>query len=277
MTIAGSGNFERIARVIRYIDEHFTAQPSLAELSRVAGLSPAHFSRQFRRWAGLSPTQYVRLLALNAAKRALASDASVIAAAWEAGLSGGGRLHDLFVSFEAVSPGEFKAGGAGLALAHGFAATPFGRAHLACSPRGLAWLSFTDSAPPAATADLQAAWPAAALQRDDELAERLARQVFVAGRGKLALHVRGTNFQMRVWQALLLQAGHGSVSYGGLAEAIGRPGAARAVGQAVGANPVAWLIPCHHVLRAGGALGGYRWGVDRKRAMLAWELSRTGT
>jgi AraC family transcriptional regulator of adaptative response/methylated-DNA-[protein]-cysteine methyltransferase len=268
-------SFQRMARVIRYIDEHYSEQPSLEVLAAVAGLSHAHFSREFRRWAGLAPTQYVRLLSLRAAKRTLESDASVIAAAWEAGLSGGGRLHDLFVTFEAMTPGEYKAGGEGLAFRYGLAGTPFGDALLATTSRGLAVLEFIEEVGgEQAEKELRLRWPSARLLRDDEHAREVARQIFVARSGGMPLHVRGTNFQVRVWEALLELGGRGPLSYGRLAAAIGKPRAARAVGQAVGANPVAWMIPCHRVLRAGGGLGGYRWGVDRKRAMLAWELSQ---
>jgi AraC family transcriptional regulator of adaptative response/methylated-DNA-[protein]-cysteine methyltransferase len=274
MQASDPGNFQRMARVIRYIDDHFAQQPSLETLAAVAGLSTAHFSREFRRWAGLAPTQYVRLLSLQAAKRTLQADASIIAAAWEAGLSGGGRLHDLFVTFEAMTPGEYKAGGAGLVFRYGLAETPFGEALLATTARGLAVLEFTEAADQDAAGGLRSRWPAARLQRDDPHAGEVARKIFVTRCGAMPLHVRGTNFQVKVWEALLDLGGRGPLSYGRLANAIGKPGAARAVGQAVGANPVAWMIPCHRVLRAGAGLGGYRWGVDRKRAMLAWELSR---
>jgi AraC family transcriptional regulator of adaptative response/methylated-DNA-[protein]-cysteine methyltransferase len=271
---SGTGTYARIERVIRYIDRHFDERPSLGQLARIAGLSPAHFSREFRRWAGLSPTQYVRLLSLRTAQRVLADDGPVLAAAWDAGLSGGGRLHDLFVQFEAMTPGEYRAGGAGLTLMHGFAGTPFGRAHFASTRRGLAWLSFTEEPPDTATAALTARWPAATLVRDDAHASALAVQVFERRAGPLRLHVRGTNFQVKVWEALLALGEHRTLTYADVAAAVGSPRAARAVGQAVGNNPVAWVIPCHHVLRRGGGLGGYRWGVDRKRAMLAWELAR---
>jgi len=274
MTTIDSIGYARIARTIRYIDENFAEQPPLERLARVAGLSPAHFSREFRRWAGLSPTQYVKRLSLHAAKQSLAHDASVIAAAWESGLSGGGRLHDLFVTFEAVTPGEFKTGGTGVTLTHGFAATPFGRAHLAQTPRGLAWLAFTDASGDAAVTELRSRWPRAHLARDDAQAAAMARRVFVERAGRVPLHVRGTNFQVQVWEALLDLGSRGPLSYSRLAEAIGRPRAARAVGQAVGDNPVAWIIPCHRVLRRDGGLGGYRWGLDRKRSMLAWELAQ---
>jgi AraC family transcriptional regulator of adaptative response/methylated-DNA-[protein]-cysteine methyltransferase len=277
MQVFDSQHFQRMARVIRYIDEHYSEQPSLERLAAVAGLSQAHFSREFRRWAGLAPTQYVRLLSLRAAKRTLEGDASVIAAAWEAGLSGGGRLHDLFVTFEAMTPGEYRAGGEGVVFRYGFAATPFGGVLLATTSRGLSVLEFNEGAEEEAEAALRRGWPSARLLRDDEHAREVARQIFVRRSGSMPLHVRGTNFQVKVWEALLQLGGRGPLSYGQLAAALGNPRAARAVGQAVGANPVAWMIPCHRVLRAGGGLGGYRWGVDRKRAMLAWEISQANT
>jgi AraC family transcriptional regulator, regulatory protein of adaptative response / methylated-DNA-[protein]-cysteine methyltransferase len=266
-----SANYRRIERVISHIDRHHERQPDLGELARVAGLSVFHFSREFRRWAGLSPTRYLRTLSLSAAKRELDERGSVLTAAWAAGLSGGGRLHDLFVQFEAVTPGEYKVSGAGLALHHGFASSPFGRIHAARSERGLAYLAFVDGSDERAVAELKRRWPRAQLSRDDAAIAQIARQVFAEREGKIVLAPVGTNFQVKVWQALLELGTRGPTSYGALAEAIGSPGASRAVGQAVGANPVAWLIPCHRVLRRDGGLGGYHWGVERKRAMLAWE------
>jgi len=258
-------------RVIAHIDRHHERQPRLDELARVAGLSVFHFSREFRRWAGLSPTRYLRTVALSVAKQELDQRGSVLAAAWAAGLSGGGRLHDLFVSFDAVTPGEYKEGGLGVRLRHGYAASPFGRIHAAFSARGLVHLAFVDGSDNAALAQLKVRWPRATLDRDDEAIAALAAQIFIARRGEVTLSLSGTNFQVKVWQALLEFGSRGPTSYSELARAIGQPTASRAVGQAVGANPVAWLIPCHRVLRRDGGLGGYRWGVERKRAMLAWE------
>jgi len=268
-----AANFHRIGKVIAHIDRNAARQPALAELARVAGLSVFHFSREFRRWAGLSPTRYLRTLSLSAAKRELDGRGSVLAAAWAAGLSGGGRLHDLFVQFDAVTPGEYKSRGAGLAFSHGFAGSPFGRIHVATTPRGIAWLAFADGSEARAEAALAERWPRAALVRDDAAAERIARQVFVERAGRIVLAPMGTNFQVKVWRALLDLGSRGATDYGTLAKAVGSPGASRAVGQAVGANPVAWLIPCHRVLRRDGDLGGYHWGVERKRAMLAWEYA----
>jgi AraC family transcriptional regulator of adaptative response/methylated-DNA-[protein]-cysteine methyltransferase len=266
-----STSYRRIERVISHIDRHHGRQPNLNELARVAGLSVFHFSREFRRWAGLSPTRYLRTLSLSSAKRELDERGSVLAAAWAAGLSGGGRLHDLFVQFDAVTPGEYKAGGAGLALRCGFAGSPFGRVLVATSARGLVYLAFVDGTDEQAMAELSRRWPRATIERDDAGLARIARQVFGEREGRIVLAPVGTNFQVKVWQALLELGSRGPTSYGELAAAIGSPGASRAVGQAVGANPVAWLIPCHRVLRRDGGLGGYHWGVERKRAMLAWE------
>jgi AraC family transcriptional regulator of adaptative response/methylated-DNA-[protein]-cysteine methyltransferase len=268
-----SANYRRIERVITHIDRHRERQPGLEELARIAGLSVCHFSREFRRWAGLSPARYLRTVALSAAKRELDDRGSVLTAAWAAGLSGGGRLHDLFVSFEAVTPGEYKAGGEGMRLMHGFANSPFGQIHAGLSPRGLVHLAFVDGSESAAATGLARRWPLAALERDDAAVLSLARQIFVKRCGRITLAPAGTNFQVRVWEALLELGAQGPTCYSALAAAIGSPGASRAVGQAVGANPVAWLIPCHRVLRRDGELGGYRWGVERKRAMLAWEYA----
>lgn len=266
-----STSYRRIERVIAYIDRHHADKPGLEDLAKVAGLSVFHFSREFRRWAGLSPTRYLRTVALTVARRQLDDRGSVLTAAWAAGLSGGGRLHDLFVHFDAVTPGEYKDGGAGIRLRHGFAESPFGRIHAALSPRGLVRLAFVDGRDSVAFLELAEQWPRATIERDDEAVASLARQIFVKRSGRITLAPAGTNFQFKVWQALLDLGSRGPTSYSALAAAIGHANASRAVGQAVGANPVAWLIPCHRVLRRDGTLGGYHWGIERKRAMLAWE------
>ena len=270
-----SSNYRRIERVIAYIDASHADRPGLEDLAKVAGLSVFHFSREFRRWAGLSPTRYLRTVALSAARRELDGRGSVLTAAWAAGLSGGGRLHDLFVHFDAVTPGEYKEGGVGVRLRHGFAQSPFGRIHAALSPRGLVRLAFVDGPDSAAFLELAEQWPRATIERDDRAIEAVARQVFVKRSGRITLAPAGTNFQFKVWQALLDLGARGPTSYSALATAIGRASASRAVGQAVGANPVAWLIPCHRVLRRDGTLGGYHWGVERKRTMLVWEHAAT--
>jgi len=276
---AAARDYHRIARAIDFIATHFREQPALERIAAAAGMSEYHFARSFRRWAGISPKQLVQRLSLEAAKRSLEDEASVLQAALDAGLSGPGRLHDLFVSLEAVTPGEFKSRGHGIAIRHGTADTPFGRATIAVTERGVAFLGFADARGHVpGWREFREAWPVADWRADDGCARGVAERVWgvvPAGSRPLKLWVHGTNFQIQVWRALLEHASDGSVSYAQLAGDIGRPGAARAVGGAVGANPVAWLIPCHHVLRANGVLGGYRWGVDRKRAMLAWEVSRS--
>jgi AraC family transcriptional regulator of adaptative response/methylated-DNA-[protein]-cysteine methyltransferase len=268
-------DFHRVAAAIGFIAAHVHEQPSLERMATSAGLSPYHFARLFRRWAGISPKQYLQRLSLDEAKASLARDSSVLEAALDAGLSGPGRLHDLFVTVEAVTPGEFKARGRGLVFRHGTAATPFGTALVVSTARGIAFLGFRneDGSVPGWD-DFRKAWPEADWRRDDAEAQKAAETIWGLSprrERRLTLWVHGSNFQVQVWQALLRCAAHSTVSYAEIAREIGQPSAARAVGTAVGSNPVAWLIPCHHVLRANGALGGYRWGVERKRAMLAWE------
>jgi AraC family transcriptional regulator, regulatory protein of adaptative response / methylated-DNA-[protein]-cysteine methyltransferase len=268
-----SRDFARIARAIRFIEEHFRAQPRLAQIAQAAHLSEFHFNRLFRRWAGITPRQYLAFVTARAARRALASAPSVLEAAYEVGLSGSGRLHDLMVTLEAVTPGEFRANGAGLQLRGGFTDTPFGRALIASTARGIAHLSFVEpGAEPHALARLSLQWPRAAFIREDTAASTLAAQIWdpQSAAAALRLAVSGTNFQLKVWQALLEIGPDATTTYAQLAALIGAPAAARAVGNAVGANPVAWLIPCHNVLRQDGTLGGYHWGEERKRAMLAW-------
>lgn len=269
-----SRDFRRIARAIRFIDGHFREQPRLAAIAASTGLSEFHFNRLFRRWAGVTPRQYLAFVTARAARGALAEDASVLEAAYAAGLSGPGRLHDLLVTLDAVTPGELKARGAGLEIRYGFSDTPFGTAMIATTARGVCHLGFEDRPRErAAAAGLAALWDRAHLTRSDEDAERKALEIFGAGHGEgapIRLAVRGTNFQLKVWQALLEVGSDGPTTYRAVSEAAGAPGAERAVGNAVGANPVAWLIPCHNVLRSDGSLGGYRWGEERKRVMLAW-------
>ena len=271
-----SRDFARIARAIRFIDANFRSQPRLAAIAAHARLSEFHFNRLFRRWAGVTPKQYLAFVTARAARGALLSAPSVLEASYSVGLSGPSRLHDLMVTLEGVTPGELKGRGFGLQLDCGFSDTPFGTALLASTSRGLAHLSFIEAgAERTALAALTAEWPQAQLARDDAAAAGLARRIWGAGaRGAEPLHlaVRGTNFQLKVWQALLGM--RGATTYAALAGAAGVSGAARAVGNAIGSNPVGWLIPCHTVLRGDGSLGGYRWGADRKRAMLAWESLR---
>jgi AraC family transcriptional regulator of adaptative response/methylated-DNA-[protein]-cysteine methyltransferase len=266
--------YERIARVIRYLDGRHAEQPGLASLAEIAGLSPFHFHRLFSAWAGITPKDFLQCLTLAHAKALLRNGRSVMDTALEAGLSGPGRLHDLCVMLEAASPGEVKSGGAGLTITAGFADSPFGRCLIGECPRGLCHLSFIDTGDDAAALDtLQESWPHARLRHDAAEAARLAGEIFEPRNERPALRafVKGTAFQVRVWRALLQVPPGTLVSYGNLAAAIDKPGAARAVGTAVGHNPLAWLIPCHRVIRETGVIGNYRWGAVRKRAMVAWE------
>ncbi len=267
-------DFERVARAIAFLDASTDAQPSLADTAAHVGLSAFHFHRLFARYAGTTPKRFLQFATAAAAQERLAASRPVLAAALDVGLSGPGRLHDLTVSVCALTPGEIGSRGVGLRLRHGCAATPFGDAHVLLSARGVVALRFDDGGVDPFAPE-RARWPDATYARDDAAAGALLARVFdVPGGGDpLQLHVRGTNLQLRVWEALLRVPEGAVISYGALARRIGRPRAARAVAGAVAANPVAWLIPCHRVLRETGALGGYRWGVLRKRTMLAREWS----
>lgn len=260
--------YQRIEKVIAYVDAHRQEQPRLEKLASVAGLSPFHFHRLFARWAGVTPKDFVRFVTAQDAK-ALLSREDVLGAALEAGLSGPGRLHDLLVTVEAVTPGEWRRRGAGLELRYGFHDTPFGEALFALTPRGLCHLAFVDDHGSALRV-LRKKWPKAALREDAKGTAAVATAAF-GRKGKLHLVLSGTPFQLKVWEALLRIPRGRAASYADVARAVGAPGATRAVGTAVGANPVACLIPCHRVLRGTGAFGGYRWGLARKRALLACE------
>lgn len=270
-------DYERIARVIRRLQASHAEQPNLASLADSAGLSPSHFHRLFTRWAGITPKDFLQFLTLAHAKRLLASGESVLSAALESGLSGPGRLHDLCVSLESASPGELKQGGPDGIVRAGFSQTPFGLCLLAENARGICHLSFLDHDQTAdAWAELARDWPHATLVRDDPVAARWTSRIFEAGpKGRpetgIRLFVHGTPFQVQVWRALLEVPPGTLTTYGRLAERIGAPTACRAVGAAVGSNAISYLIPCHRVIRTGGAIGEYRWGSIRKRAMIAWE------
>jgi AraC family transcriptional regulator of adaptative response/methylated-DNA-[protein]-cysteine methyltransferase len=274
-------DYARIERVIAYIRANTEAQPELAGLAAAAGLSERHLKCLFSRWAGISIRGFLQIMSPAGAQTGLRGKRprDLLGVALESGLSGAARRHDLLVNLVACSPAEYASGGASIILKHGVADTPFGPAFFAWSERGLSALEFLD---PAQTNSLESArgrlrvdWPEAKLIADSTGAATWPGRIFPkAGRKPergLALWVRGTNFQVQVWRALL-RIPHGeATSYGALAAALDKRGGARAVGRAVGANPVAWLIPCHRVLRGDGSVGGYRWGVDRKMAMLALE------
>ncbi|HSE06994.1 MAG TPA: methylated-DNA--[protein]-cysteine S-methyltransferase [Methylomirabilota bacterium] len=272
----GARDYERIARAIGYLQRHANEQPGLAAAARHVNLSEHHFQRLFTRWAGVSPKRFLQYLTLEHAKSRLAGERGVLDVAGAVGLSGPGRLHDLFVTLEAMTPGEYRAGGAGLAIRYGLHDSPFGAALIAVTARGICALRFVDGPGPGVD-QLRRDWPDAELRHDPAaiapVSERLFRPLAPAPGRPLALLVKGTNFQVKVWRALLELPFATVATYGDIAGRIGAPGAARAVGTAVGANPVAWLIPCHRVIRESGALGGYRWGAERKAAMLGWEAA----
>ena len=275
-------DYERIARVIRYLDECHADQPNLATLARHVGLSQHHFHRLFTSWAGITPKDFLQCLTLSHTREMLRQGKSILDAALDAGLSSLGRLHDLCVSLEAASPGEVKSGGEGWTITFGFADSPFGKCLIGESHRGICHLSFVESGDAIALGTLKAQWPRARLQQNNINANQLADHIFHRTTAKnssvpLRAFVRGTSFQVRVWRALMQVQSGTLVSYGGLAAALNQPTAARAVGSAVGQNPLAYLIPCHRVIRETGVIGDYRWGQVRKRAMLVWENSSVVT
>ncbi len=274
--IARMNDYDRIAKVIRYIEEHRKEQPDLDTLAAVVELSPSHFHRLFSRWAGLTPKEFLKCLTLEHARDLLREGHSVLDSALAAGLSGPGRLHDLCIRLEAATPGEIKAGGAGWEIRAGIAESPFGSCLIAESPRGICHLSFSND-----WKRLQQDWPHAQMVRDDQRAAERAEQIFndapqsrSAASSELRLFVKGTEFQLKVWRALLEIPPGRLVSYGRMAERIGNPNASRAVGSAVGRNPIGYLIPCHRVIREGGGIGGYAWGTERKRAIQLREVAR---
>ncbi|MEX2525401.1 MAG: methylated-DNA--[protein]-cysteine S-methyltransferase [Gammaproteobacteria bacterium] len=270
-------DYDRIAGLIQYLDKHHTEQPDLETLARHAGLSPYHLQRLFSRWAGISPKHFLQCLTLSHARQRLRAGESVFDAALDAGLSGPGRLHDLCVNLEAASPGELKAGGEAWTIRAGFADTPFSTALIGESPRGICHLAFVQNRDrDSGEAAIREYWPRAKIHWDDVTAANTAGLIFTPlvnseSRPALRAIVNGSRFQVRVWRALLQIPKGALTSYGRLAADLGKPGAARAVGGAVGKNPLACLIPCHRVIRESGALGDYRWGATRKRAMLVWE------
>jgi len=273
-----ASDYQRIETAIQYLSEHFRLQPSLAQVAAEVGLSEYHFQRLFRRWAGVSPKRFLQFVTAEYARTMLHSSHSVFAAALAAGLSGGGRLHDLTVALHAATPGEIKSRGAGLSVRYGFHPTPFGEALVAATPRGICTLAFVRASREEALASLRPDWERAEILFAPAVTAPLAAAAF-APRDRttgapLPLHVQGTNFQIQIWRALLALPEGAVTTYGDLAAALAVPGAARAVGSAVGRNPVAYLIPCHRVIRKTGIFGEYRWGAVRKRAMLGWEAAQ---
>jgi len=270
-------DFDRVAAMIHYLEDNRAGQPGLGDLAAASGLSESHLHRLFHRWAGVTPKDFLQCLTAEHAKQRLRESASVLDAALDAGLSGPGRLHDLLVSIEAVSPGEFKSGGRGLRIEWGRAETPFGACTIAWNARGICHLAFHDEVQNAVPAELRGNWPRAEFRRNNRAARRRAKIIFnpkARTSVPLKTFVCATPFQLKVWRALLHLPEGCLASYGRIAEAIGHANGNRAVGTACGANPVAYLIPCHRVIRQTGIIRGYRWGNDRKRVLLAWETAR---
>ena len=276
--------FRRVEKAIRFLDAQQPEQPTLAEVARHVGVSTHHLQRVFRSAAGISPKRFLQFATAVRARDLLEGGEGLLHASWGAGLSSPGRLHDLMVVMHAMTPAQVRSGGEGVHLRWGVLESPLGPCVAALSERGLSVLEFLEAGTRhEARARVRAHWPAARLEEDTEAVDEAANRVFPSGsdraagdaEGPLSLHVRGTNFQIRVWEALLRVPAGRVTTYGALASELGMgAGSARAVGQAVGANPVAVAIPCHRVLRSTGALGGYRWGEERKTLLLARELAR---
>jgi AraC family transcriptional regulator, regulatory protein of adaptative response / methylated-DNA-[protein]-cysteine methyltransferase len=268
-----------VCRAIAHIRGHWRDQPSIDTIAEAAGVAPDELHHLFRRWAGLTPKAFLQALTIDRARALLRDSASVLDAAYEVGLSGPGRLHDLFITHEAMSPGEWKTGAEGLRMYYGFHPSPFGTALVIATDRGLAGLAFADPGQEAAAlADMQRRWPAAIYTENAAQTAPLAQRIFdpVLWRADRPLNVVliGTDFEVRVWQTLVRIPMGKATTYSGIARHIGKPTAARAVGAAVGKNPISFVVPCHRVLGKNGDLTGYHWGLTRKHAMLGWEVGQ---
>ena len=272
-------DYRRIEKAIEFLAENYQDQPSLDRVARSVNLSGFHFQRLFRRWAGISPKRLVQFLTLEHAKQALEESRSVLDAAYDAGLSSPSRLHDLFVNAEAMTPGEFKTKAAGLKISFGFHPSPFGECLLAATERGICGLGFVgEGGRLQALEDFKRRWPAAEFQENSQKTRSYIDRIFSPtkrnGSNPVKLLLMGTNFQIKVWEALLRIPPGSVVCYEDLARQLGKPSAARAVGSAVGRNPISFLIPCHRAIRKMGITGDYHWGAARKKAILAWEAAR---
>jgi AraC family transcriptional regulator of adaptative response/methylated-DNA-[protein]-cysteine methyltransferase len=286
-------DYRRIDQAIRFVNENYLRHPSLDEVAAHVHLSPFHFERLFQRWAGTSPKRFMQFLTVRHARELLRQSRSVLETSHLSGLSGSGRLHDLFVTREAVTPGEWKSGGQGVTIRHGCHQTAFGECFLAMTDRGICDLRFLGDAESKSTTEspteptlvreseltlaleeLRREWPCARFEANQAMTGEVARRLFSHSpeqRPRFHLHIRGTNFQIQVWEALMQIPTGSLVTYSQLAAAVGHPQAQRAVGTAVGRNPVAFLIPCHRVIQRMGGFGNYRWGAIRKQALIGWE------
>lgn len=270
-----SNQFDRIAKAIDFIGRNFRSQPSLDEVAAHVHLSPHHFQRLFSEWAGVTPKKFLQYISIEHAKSMLREPKTTLFdAAHETGLSSTGRLHDLFVNIEGMTPAEYRNGGANLSIRFSFGDSPFGIMGIASTSRGICFMAFAKSEQEA-LADLRLQFPNATIEEGNSTMHDLALNVFAERQvHPLQLHLKGTPFQLKVWEALLKIPMGRLSSYGALANEINAPGASRAVGTAIGRNPIAYLIPCHRVIQQGGLLGGYRWGTTRKTAMIGWEAAQ---
>jgi AraC family transcriptional regulator of adaptative response/methylated-DNA-[protein]-cysteine methyltransferase len=278
MNEQGNTDYNRIAAAIDYIKQHFREQPDLEALARKVHVSPFHFQRMFSEWAGTSPKKFLQYISVEHAKKMLKENqATLFETAYETGLSGTGRLHDLFINIEGMTPAEYKNGGKNLFINYRFAESPFGNLIVASTSKGICYMAFNEDEQPALSA-LKSRFPNASFHRKLDLIQQNALFIFQNDRRKLheiKLHLKGTDFQLKVWEALLKIPMGQLSTYGTIAGKLGTPNASRAVGTAIGSNPVAFLIPCHRVIRSTGDFGGYMWGQARKTAIIGWEGART--
>ena len=286
-TAAPGSDYDTVRRILAFITARWREQPSIEAIAEAAGATPSDVHHLFRRWCGLTPKAFLQAITLDHAKGLLAGSASVLDTALAVGLSGPGRLHDLFVAHEAMSPGEWKVGGRGLKLSYGFHASPFGEALVVTTPRGLAGLGWVSTASDGgkavggraeALADMMRRWPLAEYRFDPQGTAPYIARIFEpsawTAEQPLRVVLIGTDFEVRVWETLLTIPLGGATTYGAVASRIGKPSAARAVGAAVGKNPISFVVPCHRVIGRSGELTGYHWGLTRKRAILGWEAGQ---
>jgi AraC family transcriptional regulator of adaptative response/methylated-DNA-[protein]-cysteine methyltransferase len=274
-----SEDFKRIEKAIRFIEVNFKSQPTLDQIAASVNFSKYHFDRLFKRWAGISPVQFLQFLTLNYTKQKLAESKSLLETSLDAGLSGPSRLHDLFVTFEAMTPGDFKRQGTGLKISYGFCNSPFGECLLAMTERGICHLGFVERDERSETLNqLFQAWPGSEFTENQDSIGSIVKNIFridqMQNSRPFNLHLKGTNFQINVWRALLNIPEGWIVSYQNIASYIGHPKAFRAVANAIAINPVAYLIPCHRVIAKSGNINKYRWGSTRKKALIGWEAAR---
>jgi AraC family transcriptional regulator of adaptative response/methylated-DNA-[protein]-cysteine methyltransferase len=280
MTTQETLNYNRIAEAIEYIQQNFKSQPSLEEVAEKINISPFHFQRLFTEWAGVSPKKFLQYISVEHAKSILkGTQATLFDAAEETGLSGTGRLHDLFVNIEGMTPGEYKNGGENLSINYSYAESPFGNILVASTQKGICFMAFAEEEKESFLV-LQKTFPNAHYKQVVDLVQQNALYIFTHDWKKLdniKLHLKGTDFQLKVWEALLKIPMGKLSTYGTIAEQIKNSNASRAVGTAIGSNPVAFLIPCHRVIQSTGTIGGYMWGPTRKTAIIGWEAARTNS